>query len=126
MDVMSINTFLKGKTADPLEEDSVESIGHFWAIRFAVSDYNAVFDGFADFMRSNYTIDAAIGNERFDGERNMFYYPVTLVGSYEEQQAIVQIKLYYDEYGFHSPRPEDIKGIYENSGLERKLAGIFG
>ena len=124
MNVKFINGFLK--TADPLEEDSIESIGHFLAIRFAVSDYNAVYDGFADFMGSNYLLDAAVGSERFDGERNMFYYPVTLVGSYEEHQAVILIKLYYDEYGFHSPQAEDIRGITGDSDLEKKLAGIFG
>lgn len=126
MRVKFINGFLNEKTVDPWKEDSIESVGHFLAIRFAVSDYRSVYDGFSDFMKSNYMLNAAIGSERFDGERNMFYYPVTLVGSYEEQQAVVLVKLYYDEYGFRSPRPEDISGIIGDSDLEKKLAGIFG
>lgn len=126
INVKFMETFLRKTTDDPCTEDSIETIGHFLAIRFAASDYNAVFDGFADFMESNYLLDAAVGSERFDAERNMFYYPVMLVGSDGEHQAAVSIKLYYDEYGFHSPRAEDIRGITNGSDLEKKLAGIFG
>lgn len=126
INVKMIIDFLNKTTADPCTEDSIETIGHLLAIRFAVSDYNAVYDGFADFMRSDYLLDAAVGSERFDEERNMFYYPVMLVGSDGEHQAAVSIKLYYDEYGFHSPRAEDIRGITNGSDLEIKLAGIFG
>lgn len=126
INVKMIDSFLHKPTADAWSEDSVETTGHLLAIRFAVSDYNAVYDGFADFMGSNYLLDAAVGSERFDEERNMFYYPVMLVGSYGEHQAAVSIKLYYDEYGFHSPQAEDIRGITNGSDLEIKLAGIFG
>lgn len=126
IDVKLIESNLRKITADPWEENNIETIGHFLAIRFAVSDYNAVYDGFADFMKSNYLLDAAAGSERFDEERNMLYFPVMLVGSDEEHQAAVSIKLYYDEYGFHSPREEDIRGITDGSDLEKKLAGIFG
>lgn len=126
IDVKLIDSFLHKTTADALEEDDIETFGHLLAVRFAVSDYNAVYDGFADFMGSNYLLDAAVGSERFDGERNMFYYPVMLVGSNGEHQAAVSIKLYYDEYGFHSPQAEDIRGITGSSDLEIKLAGIFG
>ena len=114
------------KTTDPLMEGSIEALGNLLAIHFTISDYRSVYDGFSDLMNSNYMLNAAVGGEQFDGERNMFYYPVTLVGSYEEQQAVVMIKLYFDEYGFRSPRPEDIRGITENSDLEKKLAKIFG
>ena len=114
------------KPTDPLMEGSIEALGNLLAIHFTISDYRSVYDGFSDYMSSNYMLNAAVGGEQFDGERNMFYYPVTLVGSYEEQQAVVMIKLYFDEYGFRSPRPEDIRGITENSDLEKKLAKIFG
>ncbi|MBD5080171.1 MAG: zf-HC2 domain-containing protein [Ruminococcaceae bacterium] len=126
LNVRYVNYVLNEVASHPREEDDLSAGGYSLTSRFAVSDFKSVYNGFTDFMRSDYTLDATFGHERFDMERNMFYYPVTLVGSYEEQQAIVQIKLYYDEYGFHSPRPEDIKGIYENSDLEKKLAGIFG
>lgn len=126
MNVRFINGFLNDITYHPWEEDDNWSAEGFLAIRFAVSDYKSVYDGFSDFMRSNYMLNAAIGSERFDGERNMFYYPVTLGGSYEEQQAVILVKLYYDEYGFHSPREEDIRGITGDSDLEKKLARIFG
>lgn len=126
INVKMIIDCLNKTTADAWVEDSIETVGHLLAIRFAASDYNAVYDGFADFMGSNYLLDAAVGNERFDEERNMFYYPVMLVGSDGEHQAAVSVKLYYDEYGFHSPRAEDIRGITNGSDLEIKLAGIFG
>lgn len=125
--VLYINHVLNNEiTYHPQEEDDLSSDGHFLASRFAVSDYRSVYDGFTDFLRSDYMLDVSFGFERYDAERNMFYYPVTLAGSYEEQQAVVFVKLFYDEYGFHSPRPEDIRGISENSDLEKKLAGIFG
>ena len=108
------------------EDEDLSAIVSFLARRFAVSDYRSVYDGFTDFLRSNYMLDVSFGFQRYDAERNMFYYPVTLAGSYEEQQAVVFVKLFYDEYGFHSPRPKDIRGISENSDLEKKLAGIFG
>lgn len=56
----------------------------------------------------------------------MLYYPVMLIGSDGEREAVVLIKLYYDEIGLHSPHPEDIRGITGDSDLEKKLAGIFG
>lgn len=56
----------------------------------------------------------------------MFYYPIVMIGSDGERSAGVSVKLYYDEYGFHSPRAEDIKGITSGSDLETKLAKIFG
>lgn len=126
MDVKMINDYLHKTTVNAWTEDDVEIYGHLLAVNFEVSDYNAVYDGFADFMKSNYLLDSAVGNERFDEKRNMFYYPVMLIGSDGEQQAALRIKLYYDEYGFHSPRAEDIRGITNGSDLEIKLAGIFG
>ena len=126
IEVKIFDSFLHKTTADAWREDSVETAGHLLAIRFAPPDYNAVYDGFADFMGSNYLLDAAVGSERFDEERNMFYYPVMLIGSDGEREAGVSVKLYYDEYGFHSPRAEDIRGITNGSDLEIKLAGIFG
>lgn len=126
MNAKMIDSYLHKTTADAWREDDVELYGHLLAVNFAVSDYNAVYDGFADFMKSNCLLDSAVGSERFDRERNMFYYPVMLIGSDGEQQAALWIKLYYDEYGFHSPRAEDIGGITNGSDLEKKLAGIFG
>lgn len=126
LDIKMIEGFLYKTTVDAWREDGVETAGHLLAIRFAPSDYNAVYDGFANFMGSNYLLDAAVGSERFDEERNMFYYPVMLIGSDEERKVGVSVKLYYDEYGFHSPRAEDIRGITNGSDLEIKLAEIFG
>lgn len=77
-------------------------------------------------MRSNYTLESAHGNAEFDVERQMFYYPLVMIGSDGERSVGVSIRLYYDEYGFHSPRAEDIKGITNDSDLEKKLAGILG
>lgn len=126
MNVKMIDSYLHKTTVNAWTEDNVELYGHLLAVNFAVSDYNAVYDGFADFMKSNCLLDSAVGSERFDEERNMFYYPVMLIGSDGEHQAVLSIKLYYDEYGFHSPREEDIKGITSGSDTEIKLAGIFG
>lgn len=126
MDVKMINDYLHKTTVNAWTEDNVEIYGHLLAVNFEVSDYNAVYDGFADFMKSNYLLDSAVGSERFDEKRNMFYYPVMLIGSDGEQQAALWIKLYYDEYGFHLPQEEDIRGITNGSDLEIKLAGIFG
>lgn len=126
VDVKLIEKILQKTTANPFTEESIETFGHLLVIRFAVSDYNAVFDGFAYFMRTNCLLDAAVGSERFDGERNMFYYTVMLVGSCGERQTAVSVKLYYDEYGFHSPQAEDIRVITVGSDPEKKLAGIFG
>ena len=126
MNAKMIDSYLHKTTADAWREDDVELYGHLLAVNFAVSDYNAVYDGFADFMKSNCLLDSAVGSGRFDRERNMFYYPVMLIGSDGEQQAALWIKLYYDEYGFHLPRAEDIGGITNGSDLEKKLAGIFG
>lgn len=123
-------------TTDPLPrtdaEDAEEAkrffedMRHMAAVRFAPSDYNKVFDGFTDFMGSNYTLETAVGRRGFDVERQMFYYPVVLIGSDGERSAGISIKLYYDEYGFHSPRAEDISGVTSGSDLEKKMAGIFG
>lgn len=121
-----IEKALNKPTADPMSEKGIETIGHYSAIRFAVSDYNKFFDGFADFMRSDYSAESLIGSARLDAERNMFYYPVMMIGSDGEHEAAVTIRLYIDEYGFHSPRPEDIKGADGGSDLEKKLARILG
>lgn len=125
-DIKLVERFLQKPTPDALPENAIDVCGHLIAIRFDVSDYKAVYNGFVDFKKSNYTLDAAIGSERLDTERNMLYYPVMLIGSDGERQAAVSIKLYFDEYGLHSPRPEDIRGITNGSDLEIKLAGIFG
>lgn len=103
-----------------------ESMGYMLACRFAPSDYNKVYDGYTAFMGTKYTSESAVGRRGFDEERNMFYYPVVLIGSDGENSAGVSIRIYYDEYGFHSPRAEDIKGVTDGSDLEKKLAGIFG
>lgn len=127
LDITMIEKFLNVKsTADPVDEELIERIGHFIAIRFAVSDYNAVYDGIADFMGTLDMLHTAIGGVKLDAQRNMFYYPVMLI-SYNEngKAAMVSIKLYYDEYGLHSPRPEDINFNTYNIWAE-KLAGIFG
>lgn len=128
-----IEKFLQKPTTDAwIEEDRIDSInridtfGHVIAARFDVSDYKAVYNGVVDLKRSNYTLDAAIGSEQLDAERNMLYYPVMLIGSNGEREAVVSIKLYFDEFGLHSPRPEDIRGITGDSDLEKKIAGIFG
>lgn len=116
-----------GKTsADARSEDSIESMGYLLAVRFAPSDYNKVYDGYADFMRSNYTLETVVGKERFDKERKMFCYPIVMIGSDGKNSAGISVKLYYDEYGFHLPRAEDISGVTGSSDLEKKLAGIFG
>lgn len=125
-EIWLINNFSQKATADPMREDRIENIGHILAICFAPSDYNAVYDGFNDYMSSNYTLETAVGKEQFDAERKMFYYPVVMIGYDGEESAGISIKLYYDEYGFHSPREEDIKGITNGSDLEMKLAGFFG
>jgi len=126
LDIKMIH-FLNKPTADPMREEGIETLGHMIADRFAVSDYNAVYDGFADFMRSDNLLYTAVGDEEFDVERNMFYYPVMLTGyDGEHEAAIVSVKLYFDEYGFHSPRAEDIRYITNGSDLETKMAKIFG
>ncbi len=127
LDIKMIEGFLNKKTTDAWREDSLEIAGHLIAIYFALSDYNAVYDGFADIMRTNCLLYTAIGNKELDAERNMFYYPVMLTGYDGEQEAaIVSVKLYFDEYGLHSPRAEDIRYITNRSDLEIKLAGLFG
>ncbi len=132
-EIKMIEKALQKPTADAwIEEDRIESInridtfGHIIAARFDVSDYKAVYNGIADFMRTNYILDVAIGSEQLDPERNMLYYPVKLIGSDGEREVIVSIKLYFDEYGLHSPRPEDIEGITGSSDLEAKMAKILG
>lgn len=126
LDIKMIEGFMYKATADAWREDDAETAGHLLAMRFALSDYNAVYEGFSDFIGSNCLLDAAVGSERFDEARNMFYYPVMLTSSDGECKAGVSVKLYYDEYGFHSPRAEDITGITNGSDLEIKFAGIFG
>lgn len=103
-----------------------EYMGYLVALHFAPADYNKVYDGYMDFMGSRYTLETAVGKNGFDAEREMFYYPIVMIGSDGENSAGISVKLYYDEYGFHSPRAEDIKGIANGSDLEKKLAGIFG
>lgn len=126
LDIKMIEHFLNKTAADPFEE-YVDAVGHMIADRFAVSDYKAVYDGYADFMRSDNLLYTAVGNEEFDVERNMFYYPVMLTGyDGEHEAAIVSVKLYFDEYGLHSPSAEDIKYITNGSDLEMKMAKIFG
>lgn len=127
-EVTMIEKFLNAKsTADPIREEGIESMGHLIAIRFAVSDYNKFYDGYADYMRSNCLLYTSIGDSEFDAERKMFYYPVLLTGyDGDHETAIVKIKLYLDEYGFHSPRPNDIEYITGISDLAAKVAGILG
>lgn len=125
-DINVIEGFSRKESIEPYPEESVDIMGHMVAVRFAVSDYKAVYNGIAAAKRSGYVIDTAISGERFDGERNMFYYTVMLMGYDGERYAVVSIKLYYDEFGFHSPRPEDIKGITGNSDLEMTMAKMFG
>lgn len=125
-DVGIISKFLNKKTANALSEEMIEYIGYFSAVRFTTSDYNKVYNGVSDYMRSGYTLETAVGERGFDTERQMFYYPIVLIGSDGERTAGASVKLYYDEQGFRSPRPEDIKGISGSSDLETKLAGIFG
>lgn len=122
-----VENFLQKRTADPLEEERVDWSGHLLAINFTPADYKAVYNGLADFLRSNCLLFTAVDKKTFDVERNMFYYPVMLTGyDGEHEAAIVSIKLYYDEYGFHSPRAEDIRIITNGSDLEMKMAKIFG
>lgn len=128
-----ISGFLQKATADAFPRDNVEDaerlfedMGYLLAVRFAPSDYNKVYNGFTDFFSTNYTLETAVGKKKFDEERKMFYYPIVMIGSDGERLAGVSVKLYYDEYGFHSPRAEDIKGITSGSDLETKLAKIFG
>lgn len=126
LDIKIIEHFLNKTTPDPLEE-FVDAVGHMVAVRFAVSDYKAVYDGFSDFVGTNCLLYTSVGDKEFDVERNMFYYPVMLTGyDGEHEAAIVSVKLYFDEYGFHSPRAEDIRYITNGSDLEMKLAKIFG
>ena len=125
-DIKIIEPFLNITETDQ-PENYVDAVGHFIAIRFAVSDYSAVYNGFADSMKTNCQLYTAVGNEEFDSERNMFYYPVMLTGyDGEHEAAIVSVKLYFDEYGFHSPQAEDITTITSGSDLEMKMAKIFG
>lgn len=128
-----VNSHLQKKTTEPLPradnddpESYVDLLANLLAIRFEHSDYCAVYNGYADFIRSNYTLETAIGARQFDTERMMFCYPVIMIGSDGENTAGVSIKLYYDERGFHSPRAEDISGVTGGSDLEMKLAKILG
>lgn len=122
-----IESYSQKRTAAPHPEEWVDRIGHLIAINFTPFDYKAVYDGFADYVRSNCLLYTSVGNAELDTERNVFYYPVTLSGfDGENEAAIVSIKLYYDEFGLHSPRPEDIEYITGTSDLGAKLAGIFG
>ncbi|MDE7230092.1 MAG: zf-HC2 domain-containing protein [Oscillospiraceae bacterium] len=125
-EIKMIEKIMLKPTSDAYPEEHIDHIGHLIAIRFDVSDYKAVYNGIVDLKRSNYTLDVAIGVEQLDKEREMLYYPVKLTGSDGEREAVVSIKLYFDEFGLHSPRPEDIRGITGDSDLEKKLAGIFG
>lgn len=113
-------------TPEEFLENHISMVGDLVARRFAVSDYKKVYDGYEDFIRSGYSAESMIGSKRLDAERNMYYYPVMMIGSDGEHETAVSIKLYIDEFGFHSPRPEDIKGADGGSDLEKKLAGIFG
>lgn len=125
-DVDVISKFLNKKTTDAMSEDMIEVIGYFLAVRFKTSDYNKVYNGVADYLRSGYTLETAVGERGFDTERQMFYYPIVLIGSDGENSAGISVKLYYDGQGFYSPRPGDIKGVSGGSDLEKKLVGIFG
>lgn len=125
--IPTIEGYSQKRTAAPHSEELVDMIGHLIAINFTPFDYKAVYNGFADYVRSNCLLYTSVGNAELDTERNMFYYPVILSGfDGEDEAAIVSVKLYYDEFGLHSPRPEDIEYITDTSDLGAKLAGIFG
>lgn len=126
LDITAIEHLVPKWSSDALPDDYIDRIANFIAMNFEVSDYKAVYNGIADLKKSNYIIESAISAKEYDVERNMFYYPVMLMGYDGEHFAVVSIKLYYDEFGFHTPRSEDIKGVTGNSDLEIKLAGIFG
>ncbi len=126
LDITGIEHYVPKWNSNALPDDYIDNIANFIAMRFEVSDYKAVYNGIADLKKSSYIIESAISAEEYDAERNMFYYPVMLMGYDGENFAVISIKLYYDEFGLHTPRSEDIKGVTGNSDLEIKLAGIFG
>lgn len=125
-DIDIMDMALKKNADETFDEEREKLTRDIIGMRFAHSDINAVCKGISEFGKTNYSLDASVGFKKFDKQRNMFYYPVMLIGSDGENEATVSVKLYFDEYGFYSPRDEDIRGVKGNSDLEMKMAEIFG
>jgi len=81
------------------------------------------------FLEKGFTVDNFFFSRyRFDEEKNMFYYDVSLDASDSKGTAQLRTRIYYDHIGLHAPDKDTIQ-IYSNSctpELEEALANYFG
>jgi len=111
-------------------EKKAETISEFVCCRFNHEYREKVSHNMIDFyVEKNFFIeDLFFSHSQIDIDKNMFYYNLTITASDDKGRAVMNTRLYYDEYGLRSPEPDDIQIYTDNcsKALEESLKTFFG
>lgn len=100
-----------------------------YASRFRKEYRNQVDEGDRDFHNKGYTVtNAYFSYARYDTEKDMLYYEVTIKAEDSKGSAVMTTRLYYDYMGFYPPEKDSINIFNNNctSELEEALYNFFG
>ena len=97
--------------------------------RFQPAYQTSAIDSIKSFLGKGYcTTYCTISAPRYDAERHMLYYEMTLTGRDTRGTAILAGRMYFDHTGYIPPQPEDVT-VYRNGctdGLAEALLHFFG
>lgn len=91
--------------------------------------YDEYIESRKNFNEAGFETDNIIqGERRFDKEKNMLYYDITIEASDDKGSAILTTRLYYDYLGFIPPERDTINVYTDNCTpeLEEALYNFFG
>ncbi len=111
-------------------EKKAETISEIACRRFNPKCREKIYQNMIDFYsEKNFFIEEAFfSRHQIDADKNMFYYNLTITASDGKGRAVMNTRLYYDEYGLKSPEPDYTQIYTDNCSkeLEESLKTFFG
>lgn len=108
---------------------SPESTVKFIVCRFNTDCRENISENMIDFYNKGFTVENAFFSPfQIDTDKNMFFYNIAIIAKDSNGSAIMNTRIYYDEYGFLSPETDTIQIYSDNCSkdLENSLKIFFG
>ena len=108
---------------------SPESTIKFIVCRFNTDCRENISENMIDFYNKGFTVENAFFSPfQIDTDKNMFFYNIAIIAKDSNGSAIMNTRIYYDEYGFLSPETDTIQIYSDNcsNDLENSLKIFFG
>lgn len=108
---------------------SPESTVEFIVCRFNTDCRENISRNMIDFYNKGFTIENAFFSQvQIDTDKNMFFYNIAIIAKDSNGSAIMNTRIYYDEYGLLPPETDTIQIYSDNCSkdLEESLKIFFG